>query len=151
MLDYSDRIVVMRDGKVVAADSAAAFDRDKLVATMGGAHRATRAAARGGGRGRRGGPPVRVRARPERQRTTTELVAHEGEIIGLAGLAGHGQTRTAAARSSSGAAAPRRPHRGDRAGRPHRRRPAGGRHLSALVDRGEHRHPLDRGGSATAS
>ena len=36
--------------------------------------------------------PLRVRARPERQQDAVELVAHEGEIIGLAGLSGHGQT-----------------------------------------------------------
>ncbi len=37
VLENSDRIVVMRDGKVVAADSATAFDRAKLVTAMGGA------------------------------------------------------------------------------------------------------------------
>jgi len=36
--------------------------------------------------------PLRVRARPARQEDGKELVAHAGEIIGLAGLAGHGQT-----------------------------------------------------------
>jgi ribose transport system ATP-binding protein len=35
VLEYSDRIVVMRDGKVVTADRASAFTRDKLVAAMG--------------------------------------------------------------------------------------------------------------------
>jgi len=33
-----------------------------------------------------------VRARPRGQADDTEFVAHEGEIIGLAGLSGHGQT-----------------------------------------------------------
>ena len=33
-----------------------------------------------------------VRVRPKRQADDRELVAHQGEIIGLAGLAGHGQT-----------------------------------------------------------
>ena len=33
-----------------------------------------------------------MRARPERQNGGIELIAHEGEIVGLAGLAGHGQT-----------------------------------------------------------
>jgi ribose transport system ATP-binding protein len=36
--------------------------------------------------------PVRVRARPKLQQNVAELIAHEGEVIGLAGLAGHGQT-----------------------------------------------------------
>jgi ribose transport system ATP-binding protein len=89
ILEYSDRIVVLRDGKVVAADRASAFDRDKLVTTMGGVARkmpATKEAAP------RGTTPVRVRARPANQRAGIELIAHQGEIVGLAGLSGHGQT-----------------------------------------------------------
>src|SRR5262249_47527745 len=91
VLEYSDRIVVMRDGKVVAADGAAAFDRDKLVTAMGaaGKQRPDRGEATSP---RQRAAPIRVRARPERQPDNAELVAHEGEIIGLAGLAGHGQT-----------------------------------------------------------
>src|SRR4029079_9025831 len=65
ILEHSDRVVVMRDGKVVAADIAAAFDRDKLVATMGGADRRERAAAAMAGRSRRG-TPNRVPGTPER-------------------------------------------------------------------------------------
>jgi ribose transport system ATP-binding protein len=89
ILEYSDRIVVLRDGKVVAADRASAFDRDKLVTTMGGVARkmpATKEAAP------RGTTPVRVSARPAKQRDSIELIAHQGEIVGLAGLSGHGQT-----------------------------------------------------------
>src|SRR6185312_14146213 len=37
ILQTSDRIVVMRDGTVVMSDASTAFDRDRLVATMGGA------------------------------------------------------------------------------------------------------------------
>src|SRR5262249_54224800 len=39
-----------------------------------------------------GGAPVRVRAKPLRQDDGVELLAHAGEIIGLAGLSGHGQS-----------------------------------------------------------
>jgi ribose transport system ATP-binding protein len=91
VLDNCDRIVVMRDGKTVADGGARAFDRDKLVSAMGGVDaRAPQArAAKPPARGRQ---PLRVRARPRRQTDAAELVAHEGEVIGLAGLAGHGQT-----------------------------------------------------------
>ena len=91
ILDHSDRIVVMRDGKMVAAGKAAAFDRDKLVTAMGAAGKQARAAAERTAR-RDTAAPVCIRARPERQADGAELVAHEGEIVGLAGLSGHGQT-----------------------------------------------------------
>jgi ribose transport system ATP-binding protein len=91
ILEYSDRIVVMRDGAVAAADKASVFDRDKLVTAMGGA---------AAGKMRsvperfapRGTTPVRVRAGSLIRRDGIELLAHQGEIVGLAGLSGHGQT-----------------------------------------------------------
>ncbi|MFC7397731.1 sugar ABC transporter ATP-binding protein [Chelatococcus sp. GCM10030263] len=92
ILESSDRIVVMRDGQVVASDAAAAFDRAKLIATMGGAARGVGEAVAGTARTRRADAPLSVRARLAGERRGIELRANEGEIIGLAGLAGHGQT-----------------------------------------------------------
>ena len=88
---HCDRNVVMRDGNAVAGNRASAFDRDKLVQAMGGADAKARE-ARGAKAPARGQSPLRVRARPSRQIGSAELVAHQGEVIGLAGLAGHGQT-----------------------------------------------------------
>jgi ribose transport system ATP-binding protein len=91
ILEYSDRIVVMRDGIVVASDRAASFDRGKLVTAMGGAA-ASKMQSKDTITAPRGTTAVRVRARPATQNDGLELVAHEGEIVGLAGLSGHGQT-----------------------------------------------------------
>jgi ribose transport system ATP-binding protein len=91
VLEYSDRIVVMRDGKVVTADRAAAFNREKLVLAMGATVAAKKQVAEAA-RAPRGTTPIRVRARPANQTDGVELLAHEGEIVGLAGLSGHGQT-----------------------------------------------------------
>ncbi|MFZ2107978.1 MAG: ATP-binding cassette domain-containing protein, partial [Roseiarcus sp.] len=88
VLNNCDRIAVMRDGKVVVSDFAAAFDRDRLIAAMGGVAAQAPHAEAVGGRDSRGDAPVRVRIRPDRQTDGQELIAHAGEIIGLAGLAG---------------------------------------------------------------
>jgi ribose transport system ATP-binding protein len=91
ILEYADRIVVMRDGAVAVADRASSFDRDKLVATMGGSV-ASKIRSLQKHASARGTTPVRVRARSLTQSDGIEFVAHQGEIVGLAGLSGHGQT-----------------------------------------------------------
>jgi ribose transport system ATP-binding protein len=97
----------MRDGRVVAADRSAAFDRDSLVAAMGGAEAKHAPAERAAGGEARADAPVCVRVHSPAA-GGIDLVAHRGEIVGLAGLAGHGQTdlllRVFAASSAGGAA-----------------------------------------------
>jgi ribose transport system ATP-binding protein len=90
ILETSDRIVVMKDGRKVAEKPAGDFTRNSLVAAMGSEtqeRRGGRVASREASEA-----PVMVRVRPKTG-GNEELVAHKGEVIGLAGLAGHGQTR----------------------------------------------------------
>jgi ribose transport system ATP-binding protein len=69
------------------------FDRESLVAAMGNVVSEARIKARERAAAARGEASEVVRALPKQQSDQTALVAHKGEIIGLAGLAGHGQTR----------------------------------------------------------
>ncbi|TNF19078.1 MAG: sugar ABC transporter ATP-binding protein [Rhodobacteraceae bacterium] len=90
ILGTCDRIAVMRDGGVVALDAASGFTRNSLVAAMGSVAETAPAAARGRAALRDSAPKV-VEARPARPETLS-LAAHKGEVVGLAGLSGQGQT-----------------------------------------------------------
>jgi len=90
VLDTADRIVVMKDGLVVAERPAAEFDRDGLVAAMGHVAETGQGGAQAQRGLLRGVAPVAVRTgNPE---DAVPFTAHRGEIVGLAGLASHGQT-----------------------------------------------------------
>jgi ribose transport system ATP-binding protein len=87
VLDSTDRVVVMRDGLVVADRPASTLSRGGLVALMGhvaGEEQARRVRAITDGH-------LLLEAPAPGGRLTLQLRA--GEVVGLAGLAGHGQTR----------------------------------------------------------
>lgn len=86
ILSTADRIVVMKDGKVVASRQASMFDVGSLVQAMGNVvkEQARTAAVQSSGRPLVDLPAIRGRGLPFR--------SYKGEVIGLAGLAGHGQT-----------------------------------------------------------
>ncbi len=90
ILDTSDRIAVMRDGGVVALDDASEFDRDSLVQAMGSvAEVVSDQVAETDAI--RDTSPVVVQVVPKVPESLS-LAAHKGEVVGLAGLSGQGQT-----------------------------------------------------------
>lgn len=86
ILETADRIVVMKDGRVVADRPAGEFKVQSLVAAMGSVvrERDVRQAT-----GQPKGAPVLRQAHAG----GIDFVAYPGEMVGLAGLGGHGQTR----------------------------------------------------------
>src|SRR5262249_49782203 len=89
ILSTADRVVVMRDGKVEVARPARAFTRASLVSAMGSVAREEGPLTFSSKRV--GGSPM-VQARPRAENNGRKLTAFPGEIVGLAGLSGHGQT-----------------------------------------------------------
>ena len=89
VLDISDRVVVMRDGKVVAERPASEFTEAGLVQAMGSVA-AERQGRRTAGKGHEDEPLAQI---PAQAGDATGFKVYRGETLGLAGLAGHGQTK----------------------------------------------------------
>ncbi|MBD3678774.1 MAG: sugar ABC transporter ATP-binding protein [Rhodobacteraceae bacterium] len=92
ILTYSDRIVVMKDGLVVASRAGSDFTRDTLVAAMGNVVEMEEIKEREARDVNRDHAPLVIEARSDTGQDSVPFVAHKGEIVGLAGLASHGQT-----------------------------------------------------------
>lgn len=91
VLETANRIIVMRDGRVVDARTEGGFTRQTLVEAMGSVAKEKDSGQSEFRSKRHQDAPV-VSARPARQDNGIRLTAHRGEIVGLAGLSGHGQT-----------------------------------------------------------
>jgi ribose transport system ATP-binding protein len=92
ILTVSDRIVVLRDGKVAAERPARAFTRESLVRAMGSVLLPAKIEEKQPASKRKGGIAPQAKARSKVQDDDRELQVYPGEIVGLAGLGGHGQT-----------------------------------------------------------
>ena len=90
ILSTSDRIVVMKDGKVVTERPAVEFDEHSLVAAMGSVVKGRDQEKRV--KNTAGLAPLL--SQPSRRGKGIAFEAFPGEIVGLAGLGGHGQTDT---------------------------------------------------------
>jgi ribose transport system ATP-binding protein len=85
ILETASRIIVMKDGKIVAERAAGGFDHAALVEAMGSV--ATHQAA---AHGRTAATELVLKFSPPKGQ---RFQANKGEVVGLAGLGGHGQTR----------------------------------------------------------
>ncbi|NKB51082.1 MAG: ATP-binding cassette domain-containing protein [Rhizobiaceae bacterium] len=93
ILTTSDRIIVMRDGDVVDSRPAQDFSRQTLVETMGSVAKDLHEFDQNTDSKRSEETPY-LSIYPTEAHRGISLNAHKGEIVGLAGLSGHGQTDT---------------------------------------------------------
>ena len=92
VLDLADRVVVLRDGRLVADTPVAHLDHDRLVRLIVGSARRAGGAARDPGhrRPRPAGPPARGRHVDE-----LDLGVRAGEVVGVSGIIGSGREHLA--------------------------------------------------------
>jgi ribose transport system ATP-binding protein len=93
VLGHTDRVVVMRDGRIVSEEPTRDLDHGRIVTVMGGVAReagpadAVRAVSRAGG----GEELLSARGLRDQWLRDVSLTVRAGEIVGLSGLDGQGQ------------------------------------------------------------
>ncbi|MFC7557018.1 ATP-binding cassette domain-containing protein [Pseudoroseomonas wenyumeiae] len=89
ILNYSDLIAVMKNGQLVASGPVGQFSSESLVELMSGGEHPDRTARQRAARVR---AETAISVRAEEPGRGLPFIARQGEVIGLAGLSGHGQT-----------------------------------------------------------
>jgi ribose transport system ATP-binding protein len=108
MVDHLDRIYIMRDGRVIDEQHSGAASKETLVRAMGVAgHQGAVAAAGPVAAKRAAGDEVRAEIAAD---DGSDLRLRAGELVGLAGLEGHGQLALLEALASSRRAEKRTAH-----------------------------------------
>ncbi|MEM7461327.1 MAG: sugar ABC transporter ATP-binding protein [Pseudomonadota bacterium] len=93
ILTTTNRIIVMQDGKVVDERETSRFDRDSLVEAMGSVAEHVENGEHAGKVRTKGAEPI-LSIQPNETAGDMVMEIYPGEIVGLAGLSGHGQTET---------------------------------------------------------
>ena len=94
VLECADDVAVMRDARIVSVKQACDLDRNKMVALMGEVHQqASNEKSESRAAREQGETVVSVRWPTGDGDGEDVFVARKGEIVGLSGLAGHGQTK----------------------------------------------------------
>ena len=91
VLGHTDRVVVMRDGRIVSEHPTAELDHDRIVAVMGGVARQAAGAGAPAAAGDSGEDLLSARSVRSQWLRDVSLTVRSGEIVGLSGLDGQGQ------------------------------------------------------------
>jgi len=91
VLGHTDRVVVMRDGRIVSEHPTTELDHDRIVAVMGGVARVSATDRAASVPGDSGEELLSVRGVRDQWLRDVSLTVRSGEIVGLSGLDGQGQ------------------------------------------------------------
>jgi ribose transport system ATP-binding protein len=91
VLGHTDRVVVMRDGRIVSEQPTSELDHDKIVTVMGGVARQAAAAKAASPAGADGEDLLSAAGVRDQWLRDVSLTVRSGEIVGLSGLDGQGQ------------------------------------------------------------